>query len=85
VGVRSPKLGELRWERGARFQSGRSGNHLPFGWMVASGPDIAGGVDCGCHETVDLTPIIFDWLDLPPAARFAGASIEGLLPRSATR
>ena len=44
IGVRSPRYGELRWERGARFASGRSGNHLPWGWLVAAGPDIEAGV-----------------------------------------
>ena len=60
-------------KRRARFQSGRSGNHLPFGWMVASGPGIAAGVDCGCHETVDLTP----------PDRFVGSAICDFLRASA--
>ena len=81
IGVRSSKHGELRWERYARFQSGRSGNHLPFGWMIASGPGINSGVDCGCHETVDLTPTIFSWLGLPPPDRFVGSAIRGFLRR----
>jgi hypothetical protein len=79
VGVRSDKHGDLHWERGARFQSGRSGNHLPFGWMIASGPDIEAGIDCGCRETVDLTPTIFHWLGLPAAPRFVGTPIDRLL------
>src|SRR4029079_3957225 len=38
IGVRSARYGELRWERGARFGSGRSGHHLPLGRLGCAGP-----------------------------------------------
>ena len=76
IGVRSPRYGELRWERGARFHSGRSGNHLPWGWLVAAGPDIEAGQAGGEFETVDLTPTIFDWLGVPIPDRFVGRAID---------
>ncbi len=76
IGVRSPRYGELRWERGARFHSGRSGNHLPWGWLVAAGPDIEAGQAGSEFETVDLTPTIFDWLGVPIPDRFVGRAID---------
>jgi predicted AlkP superfamily phosphohydrolase/phosphomutase len=81
VGVRSDRRGELRWERHARFQSGRAGNHLPEGWMAAAGPGIAAGAEAGCHAAVDLTPTIFSWLGLAPPDRFVGEPIGEVLPR----
>ena len=79
IGVRSPRYGELRWERGARFHSGRSGNHLPWGWLVAAGPDIEAGQAGGEFEPVDLTPTIFDWLGVPVPDRFVGRAIDSAL------
>ena len=38
--------------------SGRSGNHLPFGWFVATGPGIAAGRQLGTHDIVDLAPTV---------------------------
>jgi arylsulfatase A-like enzyme len=81
VGVRSDRHGELRWERHARFQSGRAGNHLPEGWMAAAGPGIAAGVEAGCHAAADLTPTIFRWFGLAPPDRFVGQSIDEALAR----
>jgi hypothetical protein len=79
IGVRSPRYGELRWERGARFRSGRTGNHLPFGWMVAAGQEIAEGGLIEDIETVDLTPTIFRWLGVPIPERFVGRAINDRL------
>ncbi|HEX6015971.1 MAG TPA: hypothetical protein VFY87_30050 [Geminicoccaceae bacterium] len=81
VGVRSDRHGELRWERHARFQSGRAGNHLPEGWMVAAGSGVAGGVDAGCPAAADLTPTIFGWLGLALPDRFVGEPINEALTR----
>lgn len=83
IGVRSARYGELRWERGARFGSGRSGNHLPWGWLVAAGPDIAAGHADGEFETVDLTPTIFNWLGVPVPERFVGRAIDERLSQPA--
>lgn len=79
IGVRSPRLGEIRWERGERFASGRSGNHLPSGWMVAGGPGIAHAGEPGEVEAVDLPPTIFSWLGVPAPERFVGRSLEARL------
>lgn len=39
-GVRSSAHGEVRWEKGWRASSGRSGDHSPRGWIAAAGPGI---------------------------------------------
>lgn len=78
VGVGSPTYGDLRWERGARLASGRSGNHMPDGWLIAAGAGIAPGATLDAHETIDLTPTLFAWLAQPAPARFEGRAIPGL-------
>lgn len=52
--------------------SGRSGNHLPFGWFVATGPGIASGRELGTHDIVDLAPTVRRGLGLEPEPRFHG-------------
>lgn len=79
IGVRSSRHGELRWERGARFRSGRAGNHLPTGWMIAAGQEIAAGGLIEDIETVDLTPTIFHWLGVPVPERFVGRAMNDCL------
>ena len=41
IGIRIPDAGEIRWPRGRRLSSGRSGNHRPWGW-VAGQPGLMG-------------------------------------------
>jgi predicted AlkP superfamily phosphohydrolase/phosphomutase len=79
TGVRSPKLGEIRWPKGARLFSGRSGNHTPNGWYVAAGPDIEHGVSTGSRDSRDVMPTLFRWLGQPVPERFEGQPIEDLL------
>lgn len=76
-GVVSPRYGEVRWERGAPFPSGRSGNHLPDGWAIAAGPDIETGVDVTC-DTMDLVPTLFRWLGADPDPGFHGRPVPEL-------
>lgn len=78
IGIRSPKYGELRWERGMRLASGRSGSHLPEGWLIATGEDIAPGATLDTHQTVDLTATLFAWLGQAAPARFEGRVIPAL-------
>jgi hypothetical protein len=42
-GVVSDRYGEVRWPKGQKLHSGRSGNHTPHGWFVAAGPGITPG------------------------------------------
>ncbi len=74
-GVRS-RYGDVRWERGAPFPSGRSGNHTPRGWFVAAGSGIPalGALDAP-HDILDLVPTAFDWLGAPVPPHFEGTPI----------
>lgn len=85
AGVRLPGGGELRWPRGERLVSGRSGNHRPVGWFVASGPGVAPGVMDGVHEIADVVPTVYHWLGLDAPASFHGRPIETILPRHPAR
>lgn len=78
-GVVSDRCGEVRWERGAPFRSGRSGNHRPGGWLVAAGPGIDTGPPLEC-ESVDLVPTLFRWLGLEPDPGFQGRPVPELVP-----
>ncbi|MDX6750772.1 alkaline phosphatase family protein [Geminicoccaceae bacterium 1502E] len=81
AGVRFPSGGQVRWHRGERFLSGRSGNHRPIGWFAASGPGIAPGVIDGVHEIADMVPTVYHWLGQDAPASFRGRPIETLLPQ----
>jgi predicted AlkP superfamily phosphohydrolase/phosphomutase len=77
-GVVSERYGEVRWPRGARLASGRSGNHTPRGWFAAAGPGIEPGESAQAHDTADLIPTAFHWMGAPAPPRFAGKVIEEL-------
>jgi predicted AlkP superfamily phosphohydrolase/phosphomutase len=66
VGVRSAGHGEVRWQRDWRMSSGRSGNHRPTGWFVATGPGIAAGVSNKARRAEDLAHMISAWLGAHP-------------------
>ncbi len=81
-GVVSDTFGEIRWPRGRRLASGRSGNHTPHGWFVAAGPGIEPGPSARTYDTADLIPTAFEWLGAPRPAHFAGRPIGELLGRA---
>ncbi|MFW6078043.1 MAG: alkaline phosphatase family protein [Gemmatimonadota bacterium] len=74
AGIRSP-FGELRWGRGRRLPSGRSGNHTPHGWFVATGPGIEPAREDATHDAVDLLPTAYHWLGATAPDRFQGRPI----------
>ena len=78
-GVVSPTYGEVRWPKGEKLVSGRSGNHTPNGWFVAVGPGISPGQSTHVHDTADLIPTVFEWLGAPQPAHFAGRPIDELI------
>lgn len=78
-GVVSERYGELRWGKGAALPSGRSGNHLPDGWLVACGAGIEQGPDLTC-DSIDLVPTIYRWLGAEPSPSFQGRLIEEIVP-----
>ena len=78
-GVVSDQFGEIRWPKGRKLASGRSGNHTPHGWFVAKGPGIRAGT-----ERPDLRHRRPHAHRVPVARRagpshFAGRPIEELL------
>ena len=78
-GVVSDRFGEIRWPRGRKHASGRSGNHTPHGWFIAKGPGIPPGPSRRRYDTADLIPTVFRWLGAPLPAHFAGRPIDELL------
>ena len=46
--------------------SGRSGNHLPFGWFIATGPRIRPGAALPTGDILDLAPTVRALLGLEP-------------------
>jgi predicted AlkP superfamily phosphohydrolase/phosphomutase len=78
-GVVSEQFGEIRWPKGRKLASGRSGNHTPHGWFVAKGPGIPPGLSARTYDTADLMPTVFQWLGAPRPSHFAGRPIEELL------
>ena len=81
-GVTSRRFGEIRWPKGARFRSGRSGNHTHHGWFVATGPGLEAGRSAGTYDTIDLLPTAFEWLGAAQPDFFHGRPIAELTGRS---
>jgi predicted AlkP superfamily phosphohydrolase/phosphomutase len=78
-GLISDQFGEIRWPKGRKLASGRSGNHTPHGWFVAKGPGIRPGPSARTYDTADLIPTVFHWLGAPHPSHFAGRPINELL------
>jgi predicted AlkP superfamily phosphohydrolase/phosphomutase len=55
--------------------SGRTGNHLPDGWFIAAGPDVAAGTASSLHDVLDLVPTARALLGLEPDAALHGRPI----------
>jgi len=78
-GLISDRFGEIRWPKGRKLASGRSGNHTHHGWFVAKGPGIEPGRSARTYDTADLIPTVFEWLGAPQPSHFAGRPIAELL------
>lgn len=74
----SSRYGEVRWDPDVPLPSGRSGNHVQGGWLVAAGPGIAKRVVSEPMDTVDLAPTILDLLGQPTPDRMEGSPLEAL-------
>ena len=70
--LRSAKLPTFACEVPRYLPSGRSGNHRPLGWFVATGPGIAAGRRLGTYDIVDLAPTARQGLGLEPEPQFHG-------------
>ena len=82
-GVVSDQFGEVRWGRGTKFSSGRSGNHTQHGWYVAMGPGIEPGESAQVHDALDLMPTAFEWMGADPPDFFQGKPIGELIGSTA--
>lgn len=77
-GVVSDRYGEIRWGKGGRFPSGRSGNHTDHGWFVAAGPGVVRGSSEDVYDIADLIPTAFRWLEIPLPPDYVGRPIPVL-------
>jgi hypothetical protein len=84
-GVRSERFGEIRWPKGARLRSGRSGNHTHHGWFVAAGPGVRPGRSNATYDTVDLLPTAFAWMGAAQPDFFHGQPIAELACQAIVR
>jgi predicted AlkP superfamily phosphohydrolase/phosphomutase len=82
-GVRTP-YGEVRWDPDARLPSGRSGNHIQGGWLVASGKDVPHRALGDPVNALDLAPTLMEWLGAEIPARMEGSPIQALTARART-
>jgi predicted AlkP superfamily phosphohydrolase/phosphomutase len=80
-GVRT-RYGEVRWDPEAPLPSGRSGNHVQGGWLVASGPGISNRTLTEPLNTLDVAPTLMEWLGVEVPAYMEGSPI-GTLTRTA--
>jgi predicted AlkP superfamily phosphohydrolase/phosphomutase len=73
--LRSATLPKFSCDVPELLPSGRSGNHKPLGWFVASGPGIAAGDTLGTHDILDLAPTVRTLLGLEPDATLHGHAL----------
>lgn len=74
----SSRYGEARWDPLAPLPSGRSGNHVQGGWLMAAGPDVPRGTLPVPVDTVDLAPTILAWMGARIPTRMEGSPLEAL-------
>lgn len=60
--LRSPAFGAIDWPTPGKNVTGRSGNHRPEGFMVASGPGFGSGRTLPTADILDLAPTVCDLL-----------------------
>jgi predicted AlkP superfamily phosphohydrolase/phosphomutase len=73
--VRSPTLGAVAWPTPGRHPDGRSGNHRPEGFLIATGPALPHGIELPPAHIVDLAPSIRALLGLPAHPAMTGRSL----------
>jgi predicted AlkP superfamily phosphohydrolase/phosphomutase len=71
----SPRYGAIPWPTPGRAPDGRSGNHRPDGFLLASGARMAQGIPIEGAHILDLVPTVFELLDLPLPAGLKGHSL----------
>lgn len=71
----SPRYGSIPWPTPGSHPQGRSGNHLPTGFVFARSDTIPAGSAIENAHILDLAPSVYRMLDLPAPARFQGKSL----------
>jgi len=77
----SPRYGAIPWPTPGRHPQGRSGNHWPDGFLLASGARVSQGIPIQQAHILDLMPTAYELLGLPPPAGLAGHSLVPTLER----
>jgi predicted AlkP superfamily phosphohydrolase/phosphomutase len=73
--VVSPQYGAIAWPTPGSHPQGRSGNHLPTGFLFARSDSIPAGARIDNANILDLAPSIFKMMDLPVPTAFHGKSL----------
>lgn len=71
----SPRYGVLPWPTPGRHPQGRSGNHRPAGFLIASGDRVAPRTVIENAHILDLAPTVLSLLDLPAPEHMKGRSL----------
>jgi predicted AlkP superfamily phosphohydrolase/phosphomutase len=71
----SPRYSAIPWPTPGRAPDGRSGNHRPDEFLLASGARMAQGIPIERAHILDLVPTVFELLDLPVPAGLKGHSL----------
>jgi predicted AlkP superfamily phosphohydrolase/phosphomutase len=74
----SPLFGSIDWPMPGRHPQGRSGNHMPTGFMIAAGDGIAAGTDIQGAHILDLAPTVYALLSLSVPEHMQGQPIPVL-------
>jgi len=70
--------GEVLWPAPGLNPDGRSGNHRPEGFLLASGKNI-NNITFPRKHIIDIAPTILDLLELPQPAAFDGKSVKEII------
>ena len=71
----SPRYGVIPWPTPGSHPQGRSGNHLPTGFLFALSDSIPAGLRIDNAHILDLAPSILKIMDLPVPVAFRGKSL----------
>jgi predicted AlkP superfamily phosphohydrolase/phosphomutase len=81
--ITSPHYGSIAWPCPGRLIDGRSGNHDPEGFVLATGPGVRTGMPIENAHILDLAPSVCSLLGVPTPAEMQGRVLPVvLLPES---
>ncbi|HUP01470.1 MAG TPA: alkaline phosphatase family protein [Gemmatimonadota bacterium] len=71
----SARHGHVQWPTPGKNASGRSGNHWPEGFLIATGERFQPGSRLEGAHILDLVPTVFDLFGLPPPTAMQGRTL----------